>query len=162
MSTVVLGVGDYGVVKNPGDVIKTFALGSCVAVIFMDPVTRCVAMDHVALPDSATSIERSREKPGHFADTGLPATLEAMKRAGASSNVRGYIVKLVGGASVMDPNNTFNIGKRNILAIKKLLWKYGLGAVGEDVGGSISRTVSADVDTGRVVISSPGRDTWEI
>ena len=62
----------------------------------------------------------------------------------------------------MDPNNTFSIGKRNILAIKKILWKFGMGAVAEDVGGGISRTVSVDVDGGRVTISSPARESWEI
>jgi chemotaxis protein CheD len=70
------------------------------------------------------------------------------------------IVKLAGGSVIMDPKNTFNIGKRNVLAIKKILWEMGLGARKEDIGGTISRTVSVYVDTGRVVISSPGRDDW--
>ena len=62
----------------------------------------------------------------------------------------------------MDPNNTFSIGKRNALAIKKVLWQFGMGAIAEDIGGSISRTVCVDVDNGRVRISSPGREDWEI
>jgi len=121
-----------------------------------------VGMDHVALPDSASSPERARQKPGHFADTGVPALLEMMKRLGTNGNHQRLIVKLVGGANVMDPNNTFNIGKRNVLAIKKILWQLGMGAVAEDIGGQISRSVVVDVDQGRVVISSPGKESWEI
>jgi chemotaxis protein CheD len=72
------------------------------------------------------------------------------------------IVKLVGGASVIASSASFNIGKRNILTIKNLLGQHGMGPTAEDVGGHISRTVTVDVDTGRVVIASCGRDHWEI
>jgi len=162
MKTIILGVGDYDVTNTPGQQLKTLGLGSCVAVIILDPVSRCIAMDHVALPESKISPDRARQKPGYFADTGIPALLEAMKRTGAGKNHQKMIVKLVGGANVMDPNNTFNIGKRNVLAIKKILWKYGMGPLAEDVGGRISRTVTVDVDTGRVHVSSPGRTDWEV
>lgn len=162
MTTLLLGVGDLGAVVKPGDSIKTLGLGSCVAVVFLDPVSRCVGMDHIALPDSKANPERASHKPGHFADTGIPALLESMQRLGAGGNGHRFIVKLVGGANVMDSQNTFNIGKRNVLAIKKILWQLGMGAVSEDVGGQITRTVSVDVNHGKVVISSPGKPVWEI
>ena len=162
MSHLILGVGDLAATAQQGEAIKTIGLGSCVALIVLDSATRCIGMDHIALPDSSISPERARDKPGHFADTGVPALLEAMKRAGSKMNPRDIIVKLVGGANVMDLNNTFNIGKRNVTAIKKALWKFGLGAVVEDVGGHISRTVIVDVDEGRVRLSSPGREPWEV
>jgi len=62
----------------------------------------------------------------------------------------------------MDPDGTFNIGKRNVLAIKKLFWKYKLGAIAEDVGRDYNRTVSVQVETGKVIVSSPGRGEWEL
>lgn len=161
MGNLILGVGDYGAINKQGDVIKTFALGSCVAVILLDPKTKTIGMAHVALPDSKISPERVKERPGYFADTGIPVLIERMKSLGVGK-ARGLIVKLAGGACVMDPNSTFNIGKRNILAIRKCLWKYGMGAVAEDVGGNISRTVSVSVDTGKVVIASLGKDNWSI
>lgn len=160
--TIVLGVGDFGATSKAGECLRTIGLGSCVAVIIMDPKIRCIGMDHVALPESATSPDRAEVKPGHFADTGIPALLRAMEKLGCSPRGAGKIVKLVGGASVMDPHNTFNIGKRNVLAIKKILWQFGMGAIAEDIGGHISRTVEVDVDTGRVIITSPGREQWEI
>jgi len=160
--TILLGVGDLGATNKHGDSIRTIGLGSCVAVIILDPKIRCIGMNHVALPDSSTSPERAEIKPGHFADTGIPTLLREMEKFGCNCKGGGKIVKLVGGANVMDPHNTFNIGKRNVLAIRKILWQFGMGAIAEDIGGHISRTVEVDVDTGRVIITSPGRQHWEI
>ncbi|MBW2096524.1 MAG: chemotaxis protein CheD [Deltaproteobacteria bacterium] len=162
MGVLTLGVGGLGAANTPGTVIRTHALGSCVAVLLLDPKTRSVGMDHIALPDSKINDRKAQETPGYFADTGIPALLREMSRLGCNGNGKGMIVKLVGGAKIMDPNNTFNIGKRNVLAIKKVLWAHGMGVVAEDVGGNISRTVSLDVNTGRVVISSAGRNNWSI
>ena len=162
MSTIILGVGDFGASNKPGDVIKTLALGSCIAVVLLDPRSRSVGMVHVALPESSIDRDKASLKPGYFADTGVDVLLEEMKRVSGAQNGKRFLVKLVGGAKVLDPNNTFNIGKRNELAIKKALWGLGMGQHAEDVGGHISRSVAVDVDTGRVIITSAGRGSWEI
>lgn len=162
MATVMLGIGDYGASRNPGDVVKTLALGSCVAVIMLDPRTRTVGMVHVALPESSIDQQKAQTKPGYFADTGVKALLQEMQRITGAANGKSFLVKLAGGASVMDPNNTFNIGKRNLLAVKKNLWFLGMGPSAEDVGGHISRSVVVEVDTGKVTIISPGRGSWDI
>ena len=162
MKTIMLGVGDFGASNTAGDIVKTMALGSCVSVILLHPPTRTIGMAHIALPDSQTNLDRAKEKPGYFADTGVPALLKAMAKISGDTKTKGYIVKLTGGAKVMDPNNLFNIGDRNVLAIKKVLWRFAMGPVAEDTGGQISRTVAVHVDTGRIFISSPGRKDWEI
>lgn len=162
-NTILLGVGELGAHCGEGGIVKTLALGSCVAIIIMDRQTHCVAMSHVALPESTISPSKAKERPGHFADTAVVALMREMQRvAGKISPPRGLIVKLAGGANVADPNNTFNIGKRNVLALKKELWKHGLGAIAEDVGANFSRTVTVFRDTGRVCIHCPGRGEWEI
>lgn len=162
MSVLLLGIGDFGASRTPGDVVKTLALGSCVGVVILDPKTRTVGMVHVALPESRISPERAAVKPGYFADTGIPSLLQCMAKLGCDPTGKGMIVKIAGGAKVVDPHNTFNIGKRNVLAVKKVLWQYGMGPVAEDVGDTISRTLTVDVDRGRVIISSPARPDWEI
>jgi len=162
MSQIILGVGDYGASNSPGEDVKTFALGSCVSVVLLDPKTRTVGMVHVALPESSINQAKSREKPGYFADTGIPALLAAMVKFGCNPKGKGMVVKLCGGANVMDTNDTFQIGKRNALSIKKILWKYGMGAVSEDLGGNFSRTVTVSVDTGEIILSSPGRPNWKL
>lgn len=159
---LMLGVGDLGVSSEPLSIVRTLALGSCVAVIFLDPATKTVGMAHVALSHSSIHPERSKSQPGYFADTGIPALIKRMIKEGASNNYRRWIVKLVGGANVADPSNIFNIGKKNTLAIKKVLWGYRMGAKAVDLGKNISRSVSVDVERGEVVITSPGLQPWSI
>lgn len=162
MSLIVLGVGDLGATASRGHMLKTFALGSCVAVVLLDPKLRAVGMVHVALPDSQTNAERAKEHPGYFADTGIPALLEAMAKLGCDANGKGMIVKLAGGARVLDLSPKFDIGKKNVLAVKRHLWSLRLGPTGEDVGGSLSRTVEVAVDDGLVQIYSKTRESWQI
>lgn len=161
MNFLYVGIGEFAVSKDQTQVIKTMGLGSCVSILLYDPKEKLSGLIHIALPDSSINPKRAENKPGSFADTGVPAFLREMKRNGWDGKSR-LIVKLAGGASIMDPNNTFNIGKRNILAIKKILWGYRLGAIAEDIGGNISRTVSMNVADGTVTISSPGRGEWEL
>jgi len=162
MSDLVLGIGDFGVSKTVGAIVKTYALGSCVAIVLLDPRTRTVGMIHIALPDSKINPSKVRERPGYFADTGIPRLLEKMVSVSGNSNTRSLVVKIAGGASIMDPNDTFNIGKRNVLAAKKILWAHGMGPVAEDVGANYSRTVAVPVDSGEMLISCPGRGQWKI
>jgi chemotaxis protein CheD len=161
MADIVLGVGELGASNVQGIQLKTYALGSCVAVVLLDPRTRTVGMVHVALPDSSINPDRAQTLPGYFADTGIPSLMQAMTRFGTNGH-QGLIVKLAGGAQIMDPNNTFNIGKRNALAVKKILWGMGLGPRAEDLGDNYSRTVSVATDTGIMVLSSPGRPAWKL
>lgn len=153
MKQINVGIGEFAVSKNPEEKIKTFGLGSCVAIIVLDPKVRSVGLMHVALPESSINPEKAEKLPGYFADTGIPHLLNHMAKLGSKPNGQGLIFKLVGGAQVMDPNQRFNIGKRNVLTIKKILWKYNLAVVAEEVGGNISRTVEVDAGTGRVTIS---------
>jgi chemotaxis protein CheD len=152
-------MGEYAVAKAPMRFVKTMALGSCVAVIGLDASHKAAGILHVALPHSAINKNRAVERPGMFVDTGIPCFLEEMKRFGHDDDNR-LIVKLAGGASIMDSNSTFNIGKRNVLAIRKYLWQHGLGAIREDIGGVISRSVDIDLASGEVLVSSPGRGEW--
>ncbi len=162
MKNIILGIGDMETSNRSGDIIKTFALGSCVAVIFLVPSTKTVGMVHVALPDSKAHQGRNLRKPGYFADIAIPALLKRVMNGSNTVGFKGLIVKLVGGASIMDKNNVFEIGKRNILAVKKYLWQHGLGPLAEDVGGTISRTVTVSIDTGEVILSSGNKKVWKI
>jgi chemotaxis protein CheD len=138
------------------------AIGSCIGVVILDQKNGMAGMVHVVLPDSKVNPEKAAQKPGYFADTGVRALLKKMVALGCHPKGKGLVVKLAGGAQVMDPNGVFNIGKRNFLGVKKTLWRYRLGAIAEDVGGSFSRTVNVEPGTGRMVISSPGKPDWEL
>jgi chemotaxis protein CheD len=134
-------------------------------VVLLHRPTKTVGMVHIALPDSSIEkTSRSPSKPGYFADTGIPALIQLMKSMGCvpTGKAGGFNVKIAGGANVMRSSDTFKIGKRNILTVKKILWSYGLAPLAEDVGGTISRTVTVAVDTGAVTLSSPARGEWTI
>ena len=151
-----VGVGEIVTSKNPAHVLVT-SLGSCVAVIMLAPLIRAAGIAHIALPTSNINVEQSRIKPGYYADTGVPILLAEMDKLHGGSRGR-LLVKLVGGANIMDPNSTFDIGKRNILAIKKILWENRLGVLVEDIGEDISRNVRVSVDTGKVVVKTLGKE----
>jgi chemotaxis protein CheD len=51
----------------------------------------------------------------------------------------------------------FKIGERNYTVLKKLLWKNNILLNTEDVGGTVSRTIHFEIDTGQTVISSNGQ-----
>ncbi|MBF0287599.1 MAG: chemotaxis protein CheD [SAR324 cluster bacterium] len=159
MNEIILGLGDYGASKTPGTIIKTYALGSCVAVMLYDPVIQAAGMVHVVLPDSSIDSKKAQQKPGYFADTGISSLLALMEQLGSSGQVW---VKLAGGAQIADPNFRFNVGKRNTLAVKKCLWALRLGALTEDLGGDLSRTVALRTDDGMVVLSNPKKGEWMI
>lgn len=160
MSSIVIGIGEMGVANTPGSTLKTFALGSCIGVVILAPRLQIASLLHVALPDSSINQQLALERPGYFADTGIPLLIGKM--AGYGCQHDDLIVKIAGGANIMDPENRFNIGVKNVLAVKKHLWRYKLGPVSESIGDRISRTLTVFVETGRVIISSPGNGEWEL
>ena len=161
MECKLVGIGGIGVSNKLGEIVKTMALGSCVGVIMLARRQKMVGVAHVALPDSSISPNRTKEFPGYFADSAIPFLLGEFEKHGIVKR-SDLTVKLAGGASIMDPKGIFNIGKRNVLAVRKNLWKHRLGALVEDIGRNYSRTVWVEVNTGRVFISSPGKGKWEI
>lgn len=159
MAIITVGIGYWAVSVNPEDIIKTYALGSCVAVCIYDCKRRIAGLLHAALPESSMDKERTEKQPGYFCDSGVYHLIEEMKGLGATRS--SVWVKLAGGASVIDMIDSFDIGKRNVIAVRKALWKSSLGPIAEDVGGSSSRTVSLAVGDGATTISSGPRQ-WLI
>ena len=160
---IILGIGDAGVSKTPGEIIKTYALGSCVALVFYSSTERIAGMAHIALSHSNINPKKAQESPAHFADTAVPYLIKRMSYLGVLPPYeRTLHAKLIGGANILNTNNVFKIGKRNVLEIKKQLWKLNIIPVAMDVEGTISRTVSIEVSTGKVTISSANRGEWTI
>jgi chemotaxis protein CheD len=159
MDRMDVGIGQWLISDNPNNLIKTYALGSCVALTLWDKKAGVGGLIHMALPESSINPDKAESMPGYFVDTGLKAFFREAKQKGASRE--NSTIKLIGGSSILDESKTFDIGKRNILATKKHLWKMGLGINREDIGGKISRTVSLNVETGEIVISHAG-NTWNL
>ncbi len=162
MSQKVLIVGEQEMSSLPEDFLKTFALGSCVGVVLLDPKTRTIGMLHSALPDSSVSPEKAASKPAYFVDTGIDLLISKMSSHGCSSTGQGLVCKLVGGAAVLGQADLFNVGQRNVEAAKKICREKGIKIVSEDTGKNISRTAEVNVGSAKLVLSSPGREDWVI
>lgn len=146
MNNVVIGVGDCKVSKNPEDCLVTYALGSCIAVAIYDPETRVAGMLHYMLPDSSIDAQKAARNPYMFADTGIPALFHLAYGLGAQKSR--LKVTVAGGAQVL-ASEFFNIGKRNQLAMKKILWRAGVLIHHEDTGGEQARTIRMELKTGK-------------
>ena len=59
------------------------------------------------------------------------------------------------GSQPMHENTTTQIGRRNVVALKKVLWQVGLLIRAHDVGGAVSRTLSLRIEDGLVVLTTP-------
>ena len=128
----------------------TYSLGSCIGVTIWDPEVRVGGMIHYMLPESTLSPEKAKARPAMFADTGIPLLFRSVYRLGAIK--KRVIVKVAGGSQLLDDNGTFAIGKRNYVMLRKIFWKNGVLIDNEHVGGSISRTLRLNIETGRVTI----------
>ena len=147
-------MADCRVGNAAGQVLATFALGSCIGLVVYDPQAGVGGLLHYMLPDSGIDPVRSRANPYMFADTGIPKLLEQVCGQGASR--RRLVAHASGGASIMDPQAIFDIGKRNYLALRKILWKTGILLAGEAVGGGNSRTVKLEIGSGRLWLQENG------
>jgi len=160
MNLLAVGVGDCKVSKSIESVLATYALGSCIAVAIHDRVAGVGGLLHYMLPESSLSPQKASQNPYMFADTGIPLLFHAAYGLGAEK--RRLIVRAVGGAQVMDENGVFNIGKRNHLALRKILWRAGVMLHAEEVGGTTSRTVRLEIASGRFMIRGPGQQEREL
>ena len=154
----VVGIGDWLVSNNPEDLIRTYALGSCVALVVHHPATRTSGLVHIALPDSFLLVNAQSRKAGYCADTAVPALLAGIRQnTGLYSAITGGMVAtLAGGAQMMRTKNDYHIGERIVQKILTLLQQYQVPVAAMDVGGRLSRTVSLAVGRGEVFVASPG------
>ena len=152
-----VGVGDMKVSTQRGDLVITHALGSCLGITVHDPVACVGGLLHVMLPLSTIDLVKAERNPFMFVDTGVPKLIVECFRAGAQK--QRLEIMVAGGANSQngDRNDLFQIGKRNMIMLRKLLWKNGLLLKSHDVGGSNSRTMSLVIGTGRVMIRSVGQ-----
>jgi chemotaxis protein CheD len=149
----IIGIAELEVSANADDVLVTYALGSCLGITMYDATARIGGLVHVMLPTSELNPERAAATPATFVDTGVAALLEACTRLGAARTR--LTITAAGGAArtETEDKDQFQIGRRNFVALRQLLWKQGLLLRAHDVGGAFSRNVSLAIGTGEVHIS---------
>ena len=133
---ITIGIGDLKVCRAP-DVLVTYALGSCVGVCLLDAAVGVGGLSHIMLPESNSVSGAST--PMRFADTALPMLVRQMESMGASK--ARMKAKIAGGATMFaTASDKFNIGERNVEAVKKFLNANHIPILAQDVGLDYGRT----------------------
>lgn len=152
MSQKVIPVGMAEVkIAREGEVLSALGLGSCIGLAAYCRRTKIGGMVHIMLP--AAFVNQANDKPGKFADSGVPALLAAMKEAGAGSQL---VYAYAGGAQVFAGTGMagMDIGARNAEAVMVQLTRVGAKVRAFEVGGSEGRTLSFFPQTGLVTVRS--------
>lgn len=149
---LVVGIADMKAAKHTGTLI-TYALGSCIGICLYDPILRLGSLTHIMLP---LNMEAGRKNAFKYADTGIREALNQMAAKGCARPR--MIAKIAGGARMFEltVGNLGNIGQRNIESVRLTLKREGIRLVGEDVGGTVARTLVFDVASGEASIRSYG------
>lgn len=139
-------------VSDGDDTLKSYGLGSCLAIALHDPDSEIGGLAHIMLPDGDAA-DNSDRKPGKYADTAIRALLRRMVEQGASYTT--VEAKVAGGSDMFDFESFGDgVGHRNIVAAREELEKLGVPIVAEDVGGEYGRTVEFTPGSGRFVVKT--------
>ena len=127
-------------------VVKS-VLGSCVAITLYDPNRKLGAMCHAMLPDSGGLRDDFR-----FVDCAVPHMYRKMIEAGCTD----MIVKLFGGAQVLDPRGYDSwrpaVGEQNVASAETTLTSLGLKISARDTGGFQGRKIRFCTRRGDVLL----------
>jgi chemotaxis protein CheD len=147
-----VGISDWKVGKTSG-IIVTYALGSCVGICLYDKAVKIGGLSHIMLPDSTGVAAVASTNRMKFADTAIPDMLAKLLTMGA---VKSRITaKIAGGAQMFATSSEkFNIGDRNVVAVKETLKKLGVPLIAQDTGLNYGRTVFFYLEDGKAEVKS--------
>ena len=152
-----IGIADLNVVKSP-DVLATYALGSCIGICLYDAEAKIAGLAHIMLPWSKESGAAADNNMRRYADTGITELIQKMCDMGAKKYR--LTAKIAGGAQMFSSNSAvFNIGERNVEAVKKMLAAYRIKIIAEETGLNYGRTVFFHADTGIMEVRAATRET---
>jgi chemotaxis protein CheD len=155
-SETMVRMGELAVSSEPGHVLVSLGLGSCIGLGLIDRRMGVAGLAHIVLPQSQGHVN---ENPRKFADLAVPELLAELADAGARK-IRLEAV-LVGGASMFAVSSaSLEVGQRNEAAVRELLKGLRIPIVATATGGSKGRTVRVEVGTSAVTVrEAGGKDT---
>ncbi|MBQ8826648.1 MAG: chemotaxis protein CheD [Oscillospiraceae bacterium] len=157
MAVVTVGIADLNVVRD-SDVLATYALGSCVGICLYDVEKKIAGLAHIMLPLSREAAGNAVDNRRRYADTGITELIQTMSLMGASP--ARLVAKIAGGAQMFSTTSSvFNIGERNVAAVKKILAAYKIKIIAEEIGENYGRTVFFHADTGIMEVRAATRQT---
>ena len=149
-----VGIAELATSSEPTAVLEAAALGSCICVGVQDPGRQVAGMLHLLLPSQRFAPRRGPANPAMCADTGIHALFHQLYELGCAKS--DLVVKLAGGAHPLDQSDAENMGRRNYLAVRQILWRNGVLIAAESVGGKLYRSVRLSVGTGEFLVTTRG------
>lgn len=155
-SRIVVGIAEAHCSADPAMHFITHALGSCLGIALYDRQARVGGIFHPLLPSKSVSPEKARTTPFSCVDTGFPLFFaEYIRLGGRKERLR---IKVAGGNRIFaaEGEDRFQIGRRNYMALRKVLWAEGLLIHAEAVGGTQAQTMTMYLEDGRTEVASRG------
>lgn len=157
--SVQVGISELAV-SDGNDTLRSYGLGSCLAIALYDLDSEIGGLAHTMLPDG-DSADNSDVKPGKYADTAIRALLRRMVERGASYTT--VEAKLAGGSDMFEFESFGDgVGERNVAAARAELEKLGVPIVAEDVGGDYGRTVEFTPESGTLLVKTASSEENEV
>jgi len=163
MATLVVGISDLKIAKPP-DTLVTYALGSCVGICLLDPVSRVAGLSHIMLPTQ--SVAPGDKNIMKFADSAIPELVRKMEQQGAArSRMKAKIAggaQMFGSANDANSNPMWQIGQRNVTSVTDVLRRLSIPIMAQDVLANYGRTVSFDPASGIMSVRSLNKTSKEL
>jgi chemotaxis protein CheD len=157
---IIVGIAEIGVSNDAEAHLTTYSLGSCLGITIYDPVARVGGMLHAMLPKFEADHKTARATPAMFVDSGVSVMFRTAYGLGAVKSR--MIVKVAGGAVLLDQDQLFGIGRRNYQVLEEVLARNGVALSGRAVGGNVTRTVRLNIATGEVTIHTLGHAPFHL
>jgi chemotaxis protein CheD len=154
-SMTAVNFSEMKISSNPVETLVAFSIGSGIGMTIHDPIGGVGGILNFILPDSTKANGMNSSKATFmFADTGITAFLQALFQQGArTENLK---VVIAGAAHIMDQTGVFNIGQKNLEALKNSLGDYNVEIHHEAIGGTKSRAISLEIGSGQSIIKTFG------
>jgi chemotaxis protein CheD len=151
MADISVRMGELATCSGGGDVLVSIGLGSCIGLALVDASAGIAGLAHIMLPGPGDAASRP---PGTFADTGVPALVEAVLALGAR-RMR-LSAAIVGGAQMFGGTGRMQVGARNEEAVRAALREARLPVVAAETGGASGRTIRVYSEDARVTARTAG------
>jgi chemotaxis protein CheD len=122
-------------------VLLSTAIGSCIAVVALDPIAFAGGIAHIMLPGKAP--ENSEKPHTRYVHNSFSVLMNELQSIGGRvENIR---ICLAGGANVLkDPHDT--ICRENIEAVRAQCAYYNVPVEAQSLGGYLRRRIMLDIE----------------
>ena len=151
--SVEVKMGGLEIIDDDTNELKTF-VGSCVAICLFDTASKVAGMAHVMLPRKNNDLNSNKDL-GKYADKAFEHLLNNLVEHGA--DLKRIQAKMAGGATIFaheSETNMFNVGPRNVMALKQILKENNIPLISEDTGLNFGRWVKFHLDSGKMIVTS--------